>query len=313
MKKYIIAHVLSIFVALHGMDTPEQPHKALVFDQLDQWEFFSEPNSLDKLESPVPFWDKNIGYAVETAAHLHILKNSNLKTKDLYIFDTECSSGHTSYFLAQTAKNVSAYSNNEQNIQYARAKFKQRNLRYCDRYSGGFPAFDLIVSCHPTADLPLFQKLTSSLKPQGEIFSLFHTQSNRPRIETEALNDTLPKAKKHLFAYDYRLFSNFLANLSKESPTDDILKNMIAQSNFEIIAYEKRTCNILIKDKQSYLDTCKSFFMKLTFIRSSCGDAPKKKLANLFARKMIEKLKKDVSGNWLYPFECTIVHIRKGE
>lgn len=292
---------LFIPLFLNSMDAPNPlKHKPLT---MNHWEFFSEINDLDRIGPAIPFWQSAQDCSFQTLTHLHILDHSNLSIKDRSIFDAECKQGETSYLLAQKGANkVLGHSKKKENIVAAQEKFEHENLTYSLYFY--MDRFDLIVSCHSIASESILTQLKVLLNPQGEIFCLFKTQSNEDTIEEKALS-----AAKLIY-----LNSNFE---SAKKPTNELLKEIIAQAGFEILAYDQKKGDILIlpHEHQKMIAGCKSFFKSLPVVSFYDTDPTKTKkydkFANAFAKKFVELLTKDDKGNWFYPYDYTAIHIKK--
>lgn len=295
---------LFIPLFLNSMDAPNPlKHKPLT---MNHWEFFSEINDLDRIGPAIPFWQSAQDCSFQTLTHLHILDHSNLSIKDRSIFDAECKQGETSYLLAQKgAGKVIGYSQEEEIMDIAQKKFKHPNITYTPHFR--LYQFDLIVSCHPIASESVLAQLKEYLNAQGEIFCLFKTQSNENAIEEKALGN-MPK--KNIIYLNSNL-------RSVEKPTNELLKEIIAQAGFEILAYEQKKGDILIlpHEHQKMIAGCKSFFKSLPVVSFYDTDPTKTKkydkLAHIFAKKFVELLTKDGKGNWFYPYDYTAIHIKK--
>jgi len=319
MKKHILS-LLSLFSILNSMDGPVVKAPQVIFPKhFDMWEFFSEPNNLDKLGEPVLVWNKKRikdDCDINTLANLHILQKSNVQTKQKVVFDPVCSRGNIAAFLAQDAETVHGYDEDSNIIRQADKKYKLRNLTFWNNLFFRFrqSTYDLIVSCSPSADIEKLQHLRRLLKPQGEIFCLFSTRSNTEPIETQVVREILPKIQKCVFGFEQRHLQAWADEENKKYPMDGILQNMIAQSGFDIITFEQKNFNILIQDINAFKNFHKSLSMNnLPFMKLITYPKNREKIANLFIGKFISKLKKDESGNWIYPCSKTIVHIRKTE
>lgn len=292
MRKYVPIY-LFISLFLNSMDAPNPLN-------MNHWEFFSETNDLDRIGPAIPFWQSAENYSIETITHLYLLDNSNLCLNNRSILDIECKTGEVAYFLAQkgTAK-VIGYSAEEKNIAIAKKKFKHQNLIRLSNEASEKDRFDLIVSCYPLKTKLFLTEIKVYLNPQGEIFCLLKTESNERTIEEKALN-----AMSIPFA-------------SKENISDELIKNIIAQEGFEIITYEQKKGMILIcpHERQKVIAGCTSFFKSLPVASFSDTDPTKTKKwdkrAHIFAKKFVQLLKKDAEGNWFYPYDYTVIHIKK--
>lgn len=306
MKKYITLYLfLPLF--LNSMDALK-PLECRPLT-MNNWEFFSEINDLDKMGPALPFWDSKRYISIETVAHLHILEHSNFDKKNS-IFDTDCDKGDTAYFLAQKADQVVACTKDKKKLVNAMEKFKHPNLTFS--YYFYMNRFDLIIASKPIADPDLLIKLKCLLNPQGEIFCLFNTQSNKKSVLHQAFENMNPLLQKRLPYFQYNLLCSTLKEMFRR-PTDDSLQNLIAESNLEILTYKQKTFDILIMKNQhkKFLATCKAIFMALpdTF-EFHAKEKRMNKLANTFVGNIAKIIKKDASGNWLYPFDCTVVHVK---
>lgn len=317
MKKHILG-LLSLFSILNSMDGPVVKAPQVVLPKhFDMWEFFSEPNNLDKLGEPVLVWNKKRikdDCDINTLANLRILQRSNLQTKQKVILEVECERGNVSAFLAQNAHEVFGYADDSINIRQANSKYDQRNLMFYNNFSWSIPREnfqDIIISCSPTADLEKLQALRALLKPQGEIFYLFTTRSNTEPIEAQVLREIFSKIKKCVYCFEQQYLRAWVTEENKKYPSDETLKAMIAQSGFDIITFEQQNFNIMIQDMKAFKNFHKSLIMNLPFMKLITYPKNREKIANLFIGKMISKLKKVEPGNWIYPCSKTIVHIRK--
>ncbi len=318
-KKLLIA--LNLFSALHGMEILYESPKPEIRSEIpfDLWDFFSERNSLDKLGAPIPLQSKQSlkndlsNYlSIDAVANLHILRNSKLQTKNRIIFDAGCDKGHISAFLAQDAHSVYAYDADRSNIASANTKYNLENLLFSnDLWDVSRPnSYDLAVSCVPSTDMETFQKLSTLLKPQGEIFCLFTTRSNPEPIEATVLREIFPKIRKCISPFDQHALHNFAEEHKKKYPLDESLKMMIATFGFEIITFEQKNFNIEIQDIHRFKSFHASLIMNLE-IMNFINPKKREKIADCFMCRMIAKLKKTKPGHFIYPCSKTIVHIRK--
>ena len=306
MKKYILG--LLTTVSLYGMELRVKVKPETNFDL---WEFFSEPNHLDKMVPVAAMWNKKCGYSVETAAHLNMLKRSKLNIEKLRILDVGCATGHTSEFLAQQAEWVTACEKDKDKFDYAKHQHPLKNIEFCN--SGlSWRTYDLIVSCHPEPDLQLFEILHDNLMPRGEMFCTFTTCSNRTPLPVQILQEFIPTMQKYSYRHYYK--PSFEALLQERKAncfiTDARIKKMISALDFETKTYEKVAFDILIGDKQHFLDIQKSSAIDLMKKCKPYTNSSRKLVKNLM-RIIIQKLKKDALGNWYYPFDFTVVHIKK--
>jgi hypothetical protein len=307
MKHFITLNMLIGFIILHGMDTPpKQPKKALtkkpIEKTFDMWEFFSEPNHLDRMLSPIPFWSKEKTCSIEKAAQLSILERNNVNTQNLSVLDATCSKDHSVYFLGQMR--VAGCSNNDEALYGARQQYAIGSF---DLLKKPFirNAYDTIVSCHPI-EYALFKVLLLCLKPQGEIVCLLNTQSNEQSIESKALVDSYPAINKHSI---YKTVGPHKMKLN--IPPNDFIKKMITDASCEIITYKNEVCDTLIQDKKSFLQHCRNSFLTSSHVKCISSPQNLEKLANFFVSNIIKHVKKDVVGNWFFPYSCTFVHIKK--
>ena len=303
--KHIPIYMLSISIFLNSMDAP----KHAINNQLpfDQWEFFSESNCLDKMGPAIPFWDSKKEQSGTTVAHLHILEHTDFSQKKS-ILDTECSKGHTSYFLAQNADQVIARSHNTENMEYALSTFRHPNLNFSNYFD--LNRYDLIVSCYPIANKELLTKLKCLLNPQGEILCVFNTQSNTKPIVLQAFENMDNLLQKRFPFYQYNLMCATFKEMFPR-PADDLLRKMIAQSNLEILSYTPKNFDLLIMKKQhkKFLAACRAIFMKLP-THTHISTQKMNKSADTFIGNIVKIIKKDNSGNWFYPFDLTVVRIK---
>jgi hypothetical protein len=297
------------------METPQKQALCIFNQPFNMDEFFSEPNNLDSLAGPIPCWNKD-NYkddcSIDTVAFLHILQNSNLNTKDLKIFDTTCRKGHTTRFLAQNAKFVHGYDDDDKNLQYAQEN--NPKLRFIKKGGAYTNFYDLIIGSTFTTDIKRLRGLSACLVPHGEIFFTFVTQSNSLPITIKALEELLPKIDK---AAEWGGWYD-PSDLTKQFTTEDkILKNIIKNEKFDIISYEQKTFDILILDKDKFKKFHKSLFMEFPFIQKIRNVEKREKLAQCYINKLVAKIKKnqlltkDQFDYWFYPIDTTVIHIRK--
>lgn len=305
MKKYIPLYLfLPIF--LSGMDAPKTLDNPLT---MDHWEFFSQSNLLDKMPTAKLFWNSKKNLSIETVAHLHVLENSNLGEKKS-IFNPQCGSGDVAYFLAPKADQVVACTGDKDDMARAIKKCEHPNLTFSYYFANG--RYDLIVSCNPIADSDSLAKLKCLLNPQGEIFCLFNTQSNKKSVFHQAFEDMNPLLQKRLPYFQYNIICATLKEMFPR-PADDLLQNLIAESNLEILTYKQNSFDILIAKDQhkKFVAGCKALFMALPrSFEFHAGIEKRDKLADIFVGHIVKIIKKDDSGNWFYPFDCTIVHLK---
>ena len=306
MKKHMSLY-LFISLFLNSMDAPKKfpSYQPLT---MSNCQFFERSNDLDKMGAPTLVW--NSKKDIEVMAYLHILQNSNIDKKDL-ILNIEFNKGDIAHFLTTKADNVIAFTQNQQNMNQAQAEFKHPKLTFTPLFSM-IHYYDLIVTCHPVAEMGLLQKTKSLLNHCGEIFCLFNTNSNKKHVLHEVFENMKPVLKKNLSGADYKHLCS-LVEVNFPRPTDALLKKMIAQSELEIITYEQKAVNILIVQPQQerFLTDSKAFFMDLPIMNSVSTKQEKTLLANIFIENIIKIIKSDDSGNWIYPFDFTIVHIKK--
>jgi ubiquinone/menaquinone biosynthesis C-methylase UbiE len=320
MKTQLLALIL--FSGLNGMEFLYETQKSVQTEtHFDLWEFFSEPNSLDKLGDPIVVWNKKSfknSCDLCTTANLHIIQKSGLPIKDRIILDPECNKGHIVAFLAQNSANsVYGYDNNSKNIVSAEKKYKKYHLKNLI-FSHHIPHivkpnfYDLIVCGSPSTDIEKLQRLRALLKPQGEIFCIFTTRSNLEPVEATVLREMLPTIEKNIIGFEKWKCNGFIAEENKRYPMEETVKNMIADSGFDIITFEQKNFTIQIHDMDKFQNLHKSIFVNLPFLTNLISNQKRReKIANEFIRRIIKRLQKDVSGNWLYPCSKTIVHIRK--
>ncbi len=306
MKSYIsLCFLLSI--TLNSMDAPKPLEcKPLT---MDQWEFFSETNDLDRMGPAIPFWDNKKDLPIESIAHLHILEHSNLSEKKS-IFNTEYGKRDISYFLATKADHVVVNARDMEETIDTITKFKHPNLTFSPFFH--IYKYDLIVSCHPIAEKQLLAQLTSLLNPRGEIFCLFNTQSNKKPVLLQAFENMDAVLKERFPLIQYNLFCSTAKEVFPR-PTDNLLKGMIAELNLETLKYAPKTFDVLIMKKQhkKFLATCKASFVALLTIKLHADIKKVKKSANEFIENIVKIIKKDDSGNWIYPFDFTVVHVKQ--
>lgn len=305
MKKNIL-FCLFFSLFLNSMDAPRMLQQNPL--SMNNWEFFSESNDLDKMNKVIPFWDEKKNLSIETVAHLHVLEQSNLSEKDS-IFNPACSKGDIAYFLAHKGNQVTAYTHDKKDMINAIEKFKHPNLNFSHLF--GINKYDLIISCNPIADRDLLAKLKCLLNPHGEIFCLFNTKSNKKSVLHQAFENMNPLLEKQLPYFQYNIMRSTLKEMFRR-PSDDKLQKLIAELNLEILTYKQSTFDILIMKQhhEKFLATCKAIFMELPRSFESHTETRMNKLANNFIGRIVNIIKKDEAGNWFYPFDFTIVHLK---
>jgi hypothetical protein len=307
MKKYIPLY-LFLPMLLNSMNAPKP--LACTPLTINHWQFFSENNDLDRMPPAKPFWNSKKKLPIETIAHLHVLENSNLGKKDS-IFNPQCGSGDVAYFLAPKADQVVACTGDKDDMVKAIEKCKHPNLTFSYYFANG--RYDLIVSCHPIADSDSLAKLKCLLNPRGEIFCLFNTQSNKKSVFHQAFENMNPLLQKRLPYFQYNIICSALKEMFPR-PADDLLQGLIAESSLEVLTYKQNSFDILIAKDQhkKFIAGCKALFMTLprSFESQACIEKKMNKLANFFVENILKIITKDDSGNWFYPFDCTIVHLK---
>jgi len=265
------------------------------------------------MEAPQsPCWDDgyyNKTCAVSTIAHLHLLQNSNLNTKNLTILDATCRKGHTSNFLARDAKIVYGY-DADKTLFYDAQKQSGHNLIFTKKIDQK-KFYNLIVAFAPSTSIDLLRYLHTLLVPNGEIFCTFITKSNPLPIAAAACQEILPTIQNII---NKNSQTGCLINVdtkNKEYPSDEILQNMINNAQFTILSYEQKIFDITILDKDKFRDFHASAIMDWPFIQHIKEQEKRENMARQCADMLLSKIKKDNIGNWFYPINTTVVHMRK--
>lgn len=259
-------------------------------------------------------WDDNHAHddcSVNTVAHLHILQNSNLNTKNLTILDATCRKGHTARFLANTAQTVYGYDADKTLLKHAKKK-SMGNLTFTKKINQE-NFYNLIVAFAPSTSIDSLQHLHTLLAPNGELFCSFITQSNPLPIAAAASQEILPTIQNII--NENRPVDSFIntKTKNKQYPSDELLKSMINKAQFTILSYEQKVFDIEILDKNKFKCFHTSTIMDWSIMDYIKEQKKREEVACLCIDLLISKIKKDDMDNWFYPINTTVIHLRKND
>ena len=223
MKKYIIAHVLSTFFVLHGMDGPpiikQKPHKS------------SAKESAKSHAPHIVFFSSMLEkYAIT----IHQKK----------IVCVGCGPGEIAAMLAEDAHLVHGIDTSKNMIKYATQVHKNTtNLSFHHCFLEDFvPKIKYHLAIAPNCfhlfpdKLLALMRINSTLEPQGLFFANIETTQNPAHLATtvfEEIREEYPTLKKLL-----SIVSNPTGH---PRPSNEELESMLTKTNFEIIKNQEES------------------------------------------------------------------------
>lgn len=159
-----------------------------------------------------------------------------------------------------------------------------------------------------------FAKNYQLLKKSGELFVILKTQTDGPSIAETIMEmlypdicALLPKEKQKIADPMPALIT---IDTKKKHPSGRRVQKVLKKTNFDIISWQTKKYEIIIKDRSKYQQFLKDMFSKAIAKHEISFEAIQP-LQEQFAFLVIEQLKQNSDGCLVHPVNVTELHLRK--
>jgi len=263
-------------------------------------------------------WDAQAyaqGNWIQKQAALQFFKESGIDLKDKNVLDVGCGTGNISHKLSKTAQTVHGIDASKNMIDYAQKTYNTNNLTFEHVFAENFITqkfYDTVVTffClhHIKDQQEVLKKINMCLINDGECFGITNTASNPLPIGLTIALEMLPKLQQ-----DNNFFKNkdVIQGLTTTHATNDSLETMLKNAGFEIISYELKVMDFIIKNQEELEKFETPLVLShpvVQMMRSPLREWVLKQYFDLY----LTKLQKNTDGHYILPaINTTVFHARK--
>lgn len=277
MKAYFICLTFLTFYS-HATEQPHQPR---------EWDAHAYAN----------------GNSIQEYSALHFLQESKINLAEHTVLDMGCGTGNISWKMAQQAQSVHGFDASFNMINYAKQTYVHPNLTFEQAFAEHFTPtqlYSLVTSffCITWIEnkYAACEKINHALELGGEFLGTIVTQSDPTPFNVLVALEMIPLLQE---ADEFFKDKDILKGCDTY-PTDEEFKTMLLNNGFEIVSYEGKTLDFLIKDKKHLESILRPIVTSLPVIQAM-PNYYREFLLNFYLDLYLTKLKQNSAGEYILP------------